>query len=510
MPIREVTLNWMQATIELAINRFKIPNITVKAGRGAGKSTILGGALRTAVKELPRSTGIIVGETYMQIKTRTLPSTKEGMEMFGLYEGIDYVVGKCGRDLGFDMPFQAPDSWSNVIHFRNGTIAVMVSLDNPNSGRGLNAYWVIGDEAALFTYDRLYNNVITTNRGKKEIFKGKAMLNAQIFVTSVPMTKKGEWIHHREKLAIEEEKNNVPLSERKYLFIKANSYINAHNLKDGWIADMRKESLSKVIFDAEIMNIDPKGVQDGFYGQLKPLHYYQHRYNVDLMGGITDSFTPSSKYDNDLVRGQPLQMNLDFGGKINCMTISQYLKSQNQINFIKEFYRKNPDILDELIDDFIAYYEVHKSSCNEVHLYYDKYGNNKEANSKYTLAEVLSARLKKAGWKVINKTPRTNNPSHVAKYNLINLILSEQDMRLPSLRINADNCPNLIISMENAPLKGNDAFEKDKASEKSTTTLQEHATHFSDTLDYCLFWQFSHLVDIRSQSSFPITNLILK
>lgn len=501
MPIRNIELNLMQASAIIANTKKKIPNITIEAARGTGKSTILGWFVKEAVKQLPRSTGILVGETFVQIKTRTLPSTKEGMEMFGMYENIDYVVGKCGKDLGFELPFQAPDSWSNVIHFRNGTIAVMVSLDNPNSGRGLNAYWVIGDEAALLTYERLYNNVMTTNRAKKTIFQNKSMLHAQIYVSSVAMTKRGEWFTKREELAKKE--------PHKYAFIKANAFINAHNLKDGWIDDMRKEALSQNLFNAEILNIRPRGVQEGFYAQLKPKHYYGSKYNIDLMGGVTEAYTPSCKYDNDLVRGVPLQVNLDFGGKINCMTVSQHLKSINTINFIKEFFRKHPDILDDVVDDFIDYYEPHKASCNEIHIYRDKSGAKKEANSKTTLAEDVVNRLRAKGWKVVDKTPNTNNPAHLAKYKLINYILAENDERLPKVRINSDQCPNLIISMENAPLKGDDAFEKDKSSERSKVTLQEHATHFSDTLDYSLFWQFWHLIDRRYQSSFPVTNLVL-
>ncbi len=504
MPYAEriVELNLMQASAVLANQKLKIPNITIEAARGTGKSTVIGWFIKEAVKQMPRSTGIVVGETFVQIKSRTLPSTKEGMEMWGLYEGIDYVVGRCGKDLGFEMPFQAPDSWANVIHFRNGTIAVMVSLDNPNSGRGLNAYWIIGDEAALLTYERLYNNVITTNRAKKSIFAKASMAHAQIYVSSVAMTEKGQWFTAREKLAEKE--------PHKYAFIKANAFVNAHNLKDGWIQDMQKEALSQTLFNAEILNIRPKGVQDGFYGQLKSnKHYYNYKYNHDLLGGLAEDFKPSCRYDNDLVRGVPLQMNLDFGGKINCMTISQYIRSMHTVNFIKEFYRKHPDILDELIDDFIEYYEPHKVSCNVIHIFRDKSGAKKEANSKTTLVEDVINKLRSAGWKVIDKTPPTNNPAHVAKYRLINSILAENDIRLPVVRINADNCPNLIISMENAPLKGDDAFEKDKSSERSKKILQEHATHFSDTLDYNLYWQFWHLADTRYQHSFPITNIVL-
>ena len=32
------------------------------------------------------------------------------------------------------------------------------------------------------------------------------------------------------------------------------------------------------------------------------------------------------------------EMNLDFGGNINCITVSQYLKTINTVNFIKEFF----------------------------------------------------------------------------------------------------------------------------------------------------------------------------
>ena len=97
MPTRNIELNLMQAAAVLSNKKLKIPNINIEASRGTGKSTVLGWFIKEAVKQMPRSTGIIVGETFIQIKSRTLPSTKEGMEMFGLFEGIDYVVGKCGK-----------------------------------------------------------------------------------------------------------------------------------------------------------------------------------------------------------------------------------------------------------------------------------------------------------------------------------------------------------------------------------------------------------------------------
>ncbi len=500
-PRKKIILNPLQMASVEANRVHGAKHIAIEAGRGVGKSTILGWFMKESVRQMPRASGVLVGETYVQIKSRTLPSTKEGLEMFGLFEGIDYIVGRCGQKEGFEMPFQAPDSWNNVIHFRNGFIWVMVSLDDPNSGRGLNSYVVIGDEAALLTYDRLFNNVLTTNRAKKVQFEKCSLVNASIFASTVALTKRGEWFTQREQLA--KKKPN------EYTFLKANAYINKANLKKGWIEEMREQAISQMLFDAEIMNIRPKGVVDGFYAQLGEKHYYKHKYNVTALGNdFTAKFIPSCSYDTDLVKGQPLDISFDFGGRINCCTVSQHLKSINTVNFIKEFFVKNPKKLSDLVKEFIDYYEPHKSTCDEINLYHDRSGYKTEANSKTTLAQDVENMLRAAGWKVTNHTPNTNNPAHMLKFRLVNEILEECTGRLPYVRINQDNCPNLTVSMENAGLshKG-DAFEKDKSSERSTVILQEHATHLSDCFDYRLWWAFSHLIDHDYHSSFIVSNL---
>jgi hypothetical protein len=67
---------------------------------------------------------------------------------------------------------------------------------------------------------------------------------------------------------------------------------------------------------------------------------------------------------------------------------------------------------------------------------------------------------------------------------VINLLKHGGTQGLPAIEINENNCDDLIISLENAPaIPGNkpNTTNKDKRSEKSKTTPQEHAT-FSDTL----------------------------
>lgn len=492
-----ISLNAVQLNAIMMNKRYGVKNICIEAGRGVGKSTILAWFMHEAQRQMPRATGVLVGETYVQIKSRTLPSTKEGLEMLGYYENIDYVVGKSGQSLGYEMPFQAPSSWSNVIHFRNGFIWVMVSLDDPNSGRGINGYIVIGDEAALLRYERLYNNVIIPNRAMKEQFSKCSLVNATIFASTVAMTKTGDWFTQREKLAKE--------NPKEYFFIKGNALINKHNLKPGYFEQMKKESLSKLHFNAEIMNIRPKGVTEGFYAQLSDKNYYFHKYDTERMGPLTEVHVPSCKYDKDLTRNVPLQLNLDFGGRINCATVSQFLTTMNEVRYLKEFTALTPLKLRDLINEFIDYYREHQQSCKEIYLYHDRSGNNLQANSITTLAQDVIQQLTNAGWIVITMTPESNNPEHALKYRLINAILAEDDVTLPRVRINSDNCPNLIISMENAPIKlKKEGFEKDKSSERSTVIKQEHATHLSDTVDYNLYWQFAYLLDYQALSSYPV------
>jgi hypothetical protein len=83
---------------------------------------------KEAVKQMPRATGVLVGETYQQMLSRTLPSTKAGLDMFGIYEGIDYVVGKCGKSLGFTMPFSLLINGIILFTFRMGLFGLWLVM----------------------------------------------------------------------------------------------------------------------------------------------------------------------------------------------------------------------------------------------------------------------------------------------------------------------------------------------------------------------------------------------
>lgn len=491
--VKIVLLNPAQL-IAIEANRVgKKKYIYLEWGRGSGKSTILGWYLKECIRQMPRSTGVVVGETYQQMLSRTLPATKEGLAMFGLYEGYDYVVGKSGASLGFEMPFQPPSSWRNVIHFRNGAIAHLVSLDMPDAGRGINAYWVIGDEAALLNKERLFINVQTTNRAKKSQFDKSTLLNAEIFASSTPLTKKGRWFVDMEERAREK--------PHLYSYIRANAMVNKQNLAEDWFGRMEENAPSRLHYEAEILNMRPPNVLNGFYSFFdESKHTYGYKYNLDYLQELGPDYKKikhdNCKQDGDLVKGVPLTISIDPGTVINSMTVWQYLKSIHEERTLKEFFVKSPKDYEDMIVDFDAYYQPHKETNNTVYLRHDAQAfKERDKNGKLT-SEKIEKKLRDLGWRVINVTPKTNNPFHSDKFVVMNAILKESDSRLPKWRINKDNCPNLVISisMAEAEIKSNSDFGKDKSSERDSSTLPEHATHLSDTADYYLYWKWADTV----------------
>lgn len=476
--------------------------------RGTGKSTILGWVAKEAAYQLPRATGVIVGCTYQQILSRTLPSTKEGLAMFGFYEGVDYVVGRSGKRLGFEMPFQAPNKWENVIHFRNGFILILVGLDNANSGRGINSYIVLGDEAALLDEERLFNNVQTTNRATKPEFEKAPLLNAEIFASSTPMTQEGQWFIRKEKEIIDalQGRSSKVYNPEEYLYLKANSYVNVANLTSGWHRRMKLNAKSEMHYNAEILNIRPKFNKISYYPQLDAKKHYYESYDNNYLESLGVSPVERSfdcRQDSDRNNTRELIVSMDWG-VFTSLKVAQHIGMDYKV--LKTFYVKHPKIIDDVVSDFCKYYSSHAKKV--IHFYYDRNGNKRQANSGLTFAEQAISVFKSHGWTVIVKTPPSLDPPHNAKFIVINYVLKHGGTQgLPKVGINKHNAYDLTVSLENAPAKeGKNGIEKNKNSERSSVIPQEHATHFSDTFDYPIYWKFKDIVQrlINTKETVPV------
>lgn len=488
----KITLNLPQLIAVMAKQKIKY----LEWGRGTGKSTILAYFMLMMAKTMPRATFILVGNTYAQVLSNTLKSTKKALEFFGIFEDIDYVVGSSqGRSMGYRMPYEKPNHWKNIIHFSNGAVFQLVGLDNPNSsngGRGINSSGILADEAGLLDNDKLSINVKNTNRAltKSTIFGDNPFLLSETYVSSTPLTKKGKWFTDGEELA-----RKAP---NKYFFQKATAHYNLDNLRSDYFEYMKDSYSSDLIYNAEMLNIRPKEIADGFYPQLTEDHYYTN-FNNDYLEHIPLSDLDgnpiknndehfNSKQDADVISSEPLIISVDWGANINAMTVHQFQEDTWYI--LKEFYVKTPKILDHLfIEEFIPYYSNHIEKM--VYFYYDRTGNNRTANSKMTFANQAKEILENHNWTVHKMTTGTN-PDYMDKFRLINSMLKNDGRKiLPKIRINESNCSNTIVSMEHAEVydRGR-GLEKDKRPERRKGVNQEHATHLSDTVDYPLFEMF--------------------
>lgn len=475
--------------IELTIPQFFISIAPQKRkfaimGRGAGKTTIMGKHMRDLVLGMPRASFALVGATYTQLLSRTLPSAIEGLEMFGFYQDVDYVIGRCGKRHGYAMPFQPPQQWNNVIHFANGAIFQLVSLDNPNSGRGLNSYAEVGDEGLMLDPEKLYNNVKTTNRAQKKEFANNPLLGSEFYVSSMPISRKGMWI-----LEMEAKAKKDP---QEYFFIMASALSNPYLQKD-WFKRMKEQAPSQLMYDTEILNIRPKGVKDGFYANLNPKVHYYEAYNIGAQEGfdLRTLYKHTSLYDNDVDENAPLDFTFDFG-VFNSVVVGQEnnVGKKLQYRILKSMFVKNPKLLDDLlIEQLIPYYRYHKHKVCYIYGGHD--GHNKLPNSSRTLYEQIKHILIQHNWTVIVMA-KSSAPTHAEKYLLINSCLKETDPNLPEIRINEHNNPDLIIALERAEAKeGTKGIEKNKSSERNQSLPQEHATHLTDAFDMPIFHRYN-------------------
>ena len=492
---KKVELNLPQILATLSYQKTK----HLEWGRGTGKSTVLGWFIKEFVKQMPRATFFLVGETYTQILNRTLPSTKEGLEMFGLYEGIDYVIN-TKPPKHFEKSFQAPTNYSHFIAFANGAGFHLISQDRPGTGRGLNTYGGIGDEAALLDKEKLFNDVQTTNRSKKARFKNSPLLNSEIYASTTPMTKSGRWFIEAESAA-KREPNEV-------FFSRANALANKHNLSGDWFKRMKRDSPSEMHFLAEVMNERPKQVTNGFYAQLNPArHYYDAKYDYSRIkdysteqgGEFVTSLSCAT--DGDLNPDQELIMSVDWGASINSMVIAQ--RNGRDFKVLKSFWVKSPKILDHLwLEEFLPYYQPHRKKV--INFYYDRNGNSRVANSNKTFAEQAIDLMKSAGWRVRPMTQGLD-PYHNDKYLVINKLLLHDQEDLPNILINKQNNPDLIIALEHAEAKdGPRGIQKDKSSERKKSINQEHATHLTDAFDIPIFSLFKKLIRNRTQATWHL------
>lgn len=478
-PVREVELNLPQLAAAMA----GVPSLWLEWGRGSGKSTALGLFAKELALGMPRGKFFLSGNNYRQLLGTTLPSTIHGLEMFGLYRDVHYFVGhRAARKLGWPDPYEPPLDYTACLHFFTGTVLQLVSQDRNSVGsRGQNWDGGMADEVALQDETRFYEDCQAGNRTNRRAFLEHPLYHCEILASSTPVTRTGLWFLKGEEIARR--------NPKRAAFIRADARHNAHNLRPGWFRDMREKMPSLAQYRAEVLNIRPRLTVDAFYPALQgSRHYYSATDGDFYLHRFANRTTlaADSRADLDVDPDQPLILSIDPGARINSMVVDQL--HGLELRTVKEFWRLNPSILQDMLQqDFLPYYQHHRRKV--VELFYDRTANASQPDSRRTLAEKVVEILRAGGWAVNMRSLGAAVVLQDEKHHLVNTCLDEKDPRLPRVRINRDNCPALVVSLEMAEAMENSKgrIQKDKRSERRAGP-QQHATHLSDAWDLPLVY----------------------
>jgi len=482
-------MNQPEASLQLNVAQYllavsKAKETYLEIGRGGGKSTGIGLRIKDIVGQMPRSKNGIVGETYQQLLTRTLPSTIEGLELLGYKKDLPYFVGKKPpSSWKWNEAYQPPLDHDRYISFYNGTGFQLISLENPDSGRGLNLDGVIGDEAALMDKEKLANNVLSANRGNIDRFDHTWLHHSVLFASSTPLTIKGRWF------VDQEQESNRLRNPNKMVYIKAPATCNAHNLGPDFFK-LNKRIMTELQYNAEILCIRPGKVDNGFYALLNEnTHTYlstNENYLFSLNYDIEELKKETCLVDGDLNKSAIIDIAFDWGAKINTLVCGQ--QNGDLYKIINAMFVKSPQLATDLAHKFCDYYSGHHHKY--VNFYYDHTANYRTATNPITFAEEVIKVIRGRGWKV-NPIYCGQAPSHHSKFLFWGIILKETNPRMPKFRMNRNNCKYLIVSMQQAGvMEGAKGFEKDKRPERRQGVVDEETTHFSDALDTLVFFKF--------------------
>ncbi|MGI4866155.1 MAG: hypothetical protein ACRYFZ_19680 [Janthinobacterium lividum] len=296
-------------------------------GRGTGKSSIIAWDIHKIVSTMPRSCWVIVGSTYKQVLTRTLPSTVAGLERLGYRLNRDFYIGrKPPPSLNWDHPFEGPLSYDHFIIFKNGTGFHLVSLDAGGSAsRGLNVDGFIGDEALLFDKTKLDADLSATNRGNGQYFGKNPMHHGVFLFSSMPWGDQGRWLldkskyYENEGIDLVERQNELIDAQVRFLdapseekmaiwceqvlplmravryfpsaptkgvfYSEANAFDNIQNLRLQYLLDQRA-FMTDFTFQIEMMNRRPTTVEGGFYAKLDLVRHVVEAAADDFVLGL--------------------------------------------------------------------------------------------------------------------------------------------------------------------------------------------------------------------------------
>lgn len=498
-------------------------------GRGQGKTWNLAQKIVRVVHLFPRGSSVLQGKTYVNIRMLILPQIVGALESLGYYENVHFIVGhKPLPKHGFATPIFRPFIYEFTISWYNGHVIYLASQDRKGSFRGPSIDYVFADELLTLDKTKFEQETLAANRGNKSIFGHIHLHHGQHLSSSKPIGINDKWILEAAQYYTDAGKNydilldeitnleleiiqnyeddnkvkklwhQIKLLNKEIIYFTSSEGVfynetrfwnNIKNLGWKWLRDEYR-SMSLLEFKVEILNATLKLIGNSFYPTFKELkHVYYDSFNYTHIDLLTKTAKQNSQWDEDCNSAEPLIVGLDVGADINFMVIAQ--RNGSELRILNEIFVKHPLHTSDLVKLFCDYYAHH--SCKYVVLYPDHTVFNRNPNSPPLINDVVRI-LNENGWTA--EPRRYGDPQDtMLRYNNAYKVFEEQIPGQMYIRMNGNNCKNLITSIKLSPvIQGTKGAKKDKSSEGKSNIPQEIATHGSDTLDFVLNGEYNQTV----------------
>lgn len=452
-------------------------------GRGSGKTGLIGHHNIDKLRFLPGAKSGLAALTYNQLLNNSLPSMENIWRLSGLVEHTKdqdghYVVGIRPPDF-WQKPIAPPRSYSSVISFLNGYHIQLISLDRPDTIRGLSLDALDIDEKGWAKESDFNNILVPLVRGN--VYEFNHPLHHSICgFSSMPWLAKQQWILDVEKLA--------EVKPEKYFYLEATAEDNLAVLGPQYLEDAR-ERLPHIVFQVEYMNMRPKRVSNAFYPAFNDeIHCDFRTFDYDMNeAGLWVSKS------SDIKLNEPIELSFDFNAGFTSAIVCQEMVHEFRV--IDEIYieEATTNMVSDITKKFISKYGDHPNK--DVFIYGDRNGNNKSAGENLTFYERIQQQLIDAGFNPMLMVHGLDS-NHKKRYFLVNSLFEEKDPRMKKIRINQNNCKFLPISLQLAPMIND--FEKDKSSERPGND-QKKATHLSDCLDNILWAKYNSFLEVEAE-----------
>lgn len=488
------------------------------------------------IYKMPRSNGFLLGTTYEQLLTRTLPPLFAAWEGYGIRQNEHFWIGRFPEQkLKIQKALRSPLKADHYIQFNNGSGIYLVSQDRPGTINGVRTQWGAGDEAKLLDAEKMRSEVLLTMAGFADHFGHLSNYLSLLFCSDMPNTSKGNWLFDYKDQVDEETINAILQCQMKILELKGllervgpskRLVLQKDILKfEGYLNELRKNTvfvslastldnihalgltaiknfkltLSDIEFQLSVLNKRILAVENGFYGLLSEDEHGYDSVNYDFVDTLEmepgKTLVKDCRWDADLDRNAPLDISCDYNNAINSVVVGQ--ERGRQYRFINTLFVKRPLLLKDCVAKFCEYYK--HMNTRHVNYYYDHTAVARSASTDLSFADEWCQELEKAGW-TVTKVYIGQAPGHSSRYMLWEYAFSG-DNRVSTFRFNKTNSKDWQVSCQQAKvIRSGGVFKKDKSSEKDTKLPQEQATHISEAGDILWYGTQRHKIDASSHS----------